>query len=656
MDKRELIKLPCTAPDWMIEKAQEYTKDTFLLRRKFGRISTYEIYQKRELLAGDTAPTFIIFRTKNDWINYTPKKECWTKAKFENAVIEVSENGRVHWSVYYAVDQYKILKNLKRWQNKIGEKRLKERRRKEREKIDEIMRKVPELPEDFDNFIENDLMKQANYIIYNRKDNKAYCTRCESDYTLDELEVKNNTKTTHMGDYQHCPYCRNWMKQISYGMSRVGKGFIYGTEIMQPYEKGVIVREFVVHRDFEKDNTGQKSSRMKTEYYEIHRYIVTPEAARQYEYEYTDGNGKRVWADRTNANFKIIGRDTGKFYTQDVKEIIEKSGLHYEGLGELLQNQIDKNTYATGMERPLCRLLEKPYIEQLVKSGLNQLASTELEKDYHRYALNAKETKLTKLLGINKEELRILREQKNQEITLEIMQEYHSNNKVATQEMIEAVVTAWSKREIHIEDIEKLIKKEVREQKVLAYVKEQGIRITDFIDHLDLMEKLEIPKKKTNIYPKDFVKFHQDEIEEELLRDGSKISNETNTEFQKTYARWKKIIKKQKVTTTDGRYQCILPESAVDIKIEGRCQHHCVGGYTDRAARGETLIFYIRERKEQRLYTAEYKKGELIQVRARYNADPTPEAKKLAQQFAKELAVAEEKEAKKDKKQMAEAV
>ncbi len=170
------------------------------------------------------------------------------------------------------------------------------------------------------------------------------------------------------------------------------------------------------------------------------------------------------------------------------------------------------------------------------------------------------------------------------------------------------------------------------------------------------MEKLGIPRKKNNIYPKDFEKFHQDEIEEELLREGNKISNKTNAEFQKTYARWKKIIKKQKVTTTDGRYQCILPESAVDIKIEGRCQHHCVGGYVDAAARGATLIFYIREQKEQRLYTAEYKNGELIQVRARYNANPTLEARKLAEQFARELAAAEEKEAKKNKKQMAKAV
>lgn len=652
MNKRELLKLPCTAPKWMIEKAETYIKDTFLLRRKFGCISTYEVYKTKELLGGDAVPTFIIFRTKNDWINYSPKEERWTKTKFENATIEARENGRVCWNVYYTVAQYKILKNLRKWQNKIGEKRLKARRRKEREKIEGIMRKVPELPPDFDDFIENDLMKQANYIIYNRKENKAYCTKCKVNYTLEELEIKNNTKTTHMGDYQCCPYCNNWLKQLSNGISRRGKDFIYGTEVMQLYENGVVVREFTVYRDFKRNDTGEKGVDMKTGYYEIHRYIVTPKGAWQYEYAYTEDNGRRVWTDRTGKNFKIIGREDGKYYTKNVKEIIENSGLHYEGLGELLQAQMDKQTYAAGLERPLYRLSKKPYIEQLVKGGLSEIASLELKDAYNiRYTVNTKETKLTKMLGINKAELKILREQKHQSIALEVIQEYHEANRVATRELIEAVAAACVKGEIHIRDVRKLIKKDVRERKVLAYVKEQRICITDFIDHLDLMEKLEIPWKKTNIYPKDFEKIHQDEIEEELLRDENKISNKTNTEFQKTYARWKKIIKEQKVVTTDGRYQCILPKSAVDIKIEGRCQHHCVGGYTDRATRGETLIFYIREHKEQRLYTAEYKNGRLIQVRARYNANPTPEARNLAEQFAKGLAAAEEKEAKKNKKQ-----
>ncbi len=470
MNKRELLKLPCTAPKWMIEKAETYTKDTFLLRRKFGSVSTYEIYLKRELLAGDTVPTFIIFRTKNDWINYSPKEGRWTKAKFENATIEVRESGRVYWSVFYTVGQYKILRNLRRWQNKIGEKRLKERRRKEREKIDGIMRKVPELPPDFDNFIENDLMKQANYIIYNRKENKAYCTKCKVNYTLEELEIKNNTKTTHMGDYQCCPYCNNWLKQLSNGMSRTRKGFTYGTEVMQNYENGVVVREFTVYRDFVRNDTD-----MKTEYYEIHRYIFTPKGARQYEYVYTDEAERRVWVDRTDKNFKIIGREDGKYYPQSVKEIIEKSGLYYEGLGELLQAQVDKRTYATGLERPLDRLSRKPYIEQLVKSGLHEIASLELENAHNtRYTVNVKETKLTKMLGINKAELKILREQKNQGTTLEVMQEYHDNNRVPTQELIETVVTACTKREINIRDIGMLIEKGVGEQKVLAYVKEQG--------------------------------------------------------------------------------------------------------------------------------------------------------------------------------------
>lgn len=649
MNKKELLKLPCAAPDWMQKKAKDSTKTTFLLRRKFGPIATYEIYLTKELKEGDIKPEFIVFKDRHDWINYYPKDNWWAKARFENATIPVKENGRIHYSTYYLA-QYDILTNLRRWQQKIGEKRLKERIRKERKRVKEIMSLVPELPEDFTDFVENDLMKNSNYIIYNRKEDTAYCTRCNKKYTVTELEIQNNTKAEHMKEYQRCIECGTWLKQISYGMSRRDKGFKRGTEIMQRYGSGVIVREFNVYRDFESNQTRNgKADKMKTTISEIHRYIITPEKYQQYETEIiqvTSGKYKKIWSDKTNKNFNLYGPRDGKYYTKDVAEIIQGTALACEGVTELIKEYVDKRPYENGLEDGVKQAQKRPYLEQFVKAGLKQLAASDLKGDCYRITINKEETKLVRMLGINKEELRILRDSKDQKKAAEIIQAFHQAERATSKEIIESACRIADRRMARYK-LEELLRKDVNVLKALKYIEAREIRMSDFVDHLNLMEKLGIPKKKSNMYPTDFEKSHQDEIEEDILRNDETVSTEINKKFKSTYNSWKKLIAKYKVTTEAKGYKIVLPDSPTDIKVEGRCLHHCVGSYVDRAAEGKTLIFYVRQTEKVRLYTAEYRHGELIQIRASCNDPAVADAKRLAQRFAKGLAAAEEKEAKK---------
>lgn len=630
MNKKELSNLPCTAPDWMQRKAAEYTKETFLLRRKFENISTYEIYRTWDILNGDTRAEFIIFREKDNWINYYPKEDRWTTGKFENVSISLERGNRMHHCTYY-IEQYKILENLRKRQDKIGEKRLKEKKRKEKERVEAVMSKVPDLPEDFQNFIDNDLMLDANYIIYNRKKNRCQCTQCNGEYTVDWLEMRNNTKTTHRKEYQYCPECMVYMKQISEGLSRGDKRFRRGCEIMQPYENGVIVREFVAYREFE-------NHKMHTELVELHRYITLPKQYREYECY----AGK--WEDRTTKNMRLYGPREGKNYSEQVKWI-EKTELGWKGLGKMMINALKEQNYARGMETLVGNIVKRPYMEQMAKCGLNDLAKSQLKGEGYGYKINEKETALTKILGINKEQLRVLRTQNNRAKALEIIQDCNRYGIQVTGENMDSFVKSNPTRY----QLEKFAKYELNMIKTVKYVEKQGIELHDFLDHLELMVKLRIPLKKQNIYPKDFKIVHQEEIEEDILKN-SDISEKTNESFKKTYDKWEKLIKDHKVTTRSGNYQIFLPGSAADIKAEGRIQHHCVGGYAERAAKGTCLIFYVRISQEERLYTAEYTGRKLIQIRAKSNKKAEPEAEELAKQFATELAEAEKKEEKKGKR------
>ena len=645
MNKRELAKIPCTAPDWMLKKAKNTEKDTFLLRRKFGNVATYEFYLTGKLEKGDVVPEFIVFKEKHDWVNYSPKEEGWTNAKFENARINMEQNGRIFYSTYY-ISQYKILRNLRRWQEKIGHKRYKERVRKEKERVKKIMALVPELPDDFMDFVENNLMKEANYIVYNRKKDTAYCTRCNEKYTLKELEIRNSTKAEHMKEYQFCPKCGVWMRQLSSGLSRNGKEFRRGLEIMQKCGSGVVVREFEVTREFE-EIQGEKKETMLTRVVEIHRYTADRKGYRKFE-ETVVEVGKEYeseWKDRSGKGFRILGPSDGLYYKKNIKKVLKGTDFGYEGIGEIIREMIDKTSYNSGMESVIKRAAERTYLEQFIKAGLKELAVNDMQGNTYYLKINEKETKVTKMLGINKGELRIIREAEKQATALEVIQLLKEQEKVASEELIKELYKEKENGAGRFE-LKKLIEKNACTIKALRYINEQGIGVNDFVDHLELMEKLGIQRKKNNLYPGDFKMFHQEEVEEDILRNNEKIAGTVRKKFKKTYGRWENIIEKNGVITEGNGYRIILPENPIDIKVEGRCLHHCVGNYVDMAAEGKTFIFYVRESKNIRLYTAEYRDGKLIQIRAAYNEDPEEEARKLAEQFTKELAAAEKKEEK----------
>ena len=270
-----------------------------------------------------------------------------------------------------------------------------------------------------------------------------------------------------------------------------------------------------------------------------------------------------------------------------------------------------------------------------------------LEDNIYRDMVCESETELTKMLKINREQLRWLRSKTGAYEMLRILQE--ANEKGIHISEIE--LDAYLQSKHTFAEMDFLLKPKVNTKKACSYILEQGIAIRDFKDHMALLEKFGLPLKKEWLYPKDFCKAHQEEIEMDILMN-EKVSPKLQRQYKKTYSRWEQIAKK--VIMQDNNYQIIFPKDCLDIKIEGKVLHHCVGNYAQRAAQGETVILFMRSKKdmEKRLYTMEYQNGKLIQIRASCNGAPTPEAKVLAERFAKEFAIAEKKYIEQEQKKL----
>lgn len=69
------------------------------------------------------------------------------------------------------------------------------------------------------------------------------------------------------------------------------------------------------------------------------------------------------------------------------------------------------------------------------------------------------------------------------------------------------------------------------------------------------------------------------------------LETSKNERFLSQYERYK-----DNLTFSYGNYTIVLPTHMQDLVTEGNEMHHCVGGYIDRVANGDTLIVFVRHK------------------------------------------------------------
>lgn len=79
--------------------------------------------------------------------------------------------------------------------------------------------------------------------------------------------------------------------------------------------------------------------------------------------------------------------------------------------------------------------------------------------------------------------------------------------------------------------------------------------------------------------------------------------------------------RRQMLEYSNEKYSIILPKNLSEIVTEGNCLHHCVGGYTNRHATGETTIMFLRQNSniDTPWYTVEVDNDRVIQIHGLHN-------------------------------------
>lgn len=262
------------------------------------------------------------------------------------------------------------------------------------------------------------------------------------------------------------------------------------------------------------------------------------------------------------------------------------------------------------------RLYEQyPFIEYLVKAGLNQIAMSktilkQIQKDKN----------FPKWLLQHKQEL-----MKNYYYVDIIIKSYKTGKPLKTLQANKELLLEYAHDFTY-----KLVLREVPKidrYKLVKYLKANHISLSSYHDYVVACNYLKLNMNENrNLFPHDFKRWHDIRIDEQKTAK-AKLDVLKQKEL---YSMFAEVADKYKALQYDGNYNfvCIIAKSPQELFREGEELHHCVGkmGYDQKFIREDSLIFFIRikDQIEKPYITIEYSPAEhkILQTHGLYNCMP----------------------------------
>lgn len=150
-------------------------------------------------------------------------------------------------------------------------------------------------------------------------------------------------------------------------------------------------------------------------------------------------------------------------------------------------------------------------------------------------------------------------------------------------------------------------------KKAMQYILKKGISARDYLDHLNMMKKLDMGwGEREFLFPADFQEAH------------ARLSMRIQVkEDEAARERMGKMLSQLQGFSFSALGLVLAPIRSIgDVIREGTALHHCVATYANRYADGQIVLCTLREEAEMGLplYTVEFKKdGVLVQCRGDHN-------------------------------------
>lgn len=488
------------------------------------------------------------------------------------------------------------LDKLVELQEEIKWKRLSIAHQKEKDEIDAFMKHVKQIPKGFYKWVEDEVMKESRYIVYEYSKGSVMhgkCTYCKNDVLVNQ---KHNT-------IGKCPSCKSIVTFKAKGKfsQKTDRGI---AKLVQSYPGGAIVREFEVsytHKNY--SDTGLTT---EMNHFEVQRKIVSGNIK-----SFHFGNFKNTdeyrWCNGLSYNMVDCS-----IYPQNITREMKNTKYKYSALKEMI------NSGASFSPENYLNVYENgPALEYLVKLGLTKIVQNigQISVSYYKLPtdlkidLNAKNPQ--GVLSIGKRNLKLAIKHNADYNLLALMQHSEAEGLHLSEEDLLYIAKKYHGQHADFVKIAKLS----NVYQLLKYT--ENINLRDYRDYIQMAEELGWnTRDRFVLFPRNFQEAHDQAVELTDIKQAEK-HNKVIAEF------YKKNSKSFNFSHFDLTIR--LPQNAEEVLKEGKTLHHCVGTYIKHIADGKRLVLFIRDRKhpERPLYTMELDPGtlKLIQVRGNKNRD-----------------------------------
>lgn len=638
-------------------------------KKKVGTEETLilNVYQVSGKNRQDISLLFRVFCQKDDYVTFETDCNKWRTGALLHLVCRNSGWSEYWWNYNQLEfltdrDAKKVESTLRKWnrnnsdngeraaftlldqyQQNVKKARLMKRHKKETDIIDADMEKFGKLPDDYQYFIEETVFSDDNYIFYDTKKKRAFCTSCKKTFLLKDRHLWHETIGiwNDRDDVKHnrtvcCPYCNKFLLAKSEGMGRQGLMSVEWSVLVQPCNEEVLTRYFCHTKDFRHDFHNPQIT-TREGYRTVHR------ADRSTDYMWakykTTGNMRWCYYRYTGSLWyspaETVAPRSVVMYNTNLQEAVAGTCMKYS-VPDIFIGNIDDERYFDSpwfIDKYFNSYRKFPFIEQLIKVGFYKMTMEFLKECHGAVELNHGQSSILGTLGINRNQFNMLRRVGNPEMRDLAILRYKPDLKWEEFEDLRYI-----KDDGYANFYEKYIylMRYTTLHKLCRYINRNRItHAQDYFDYTKWIEEMGYDmRNEFNLFPTNFNRVH-DEMSRQYMRFKDRQAKEDVERFNRILRRMKKETVEIEAMNLDADGLFIrLPNKLEELKEEGEALHHCVGTYMEKVSKGETMIFFIRKKAdpEKPYYTLEWH-GRVIQCRGFRNCDMTPEVKAFVEIF-----------------------
>ena len=679
MRKKDLLNIPIPdVPEELISTAendkyilreyelwngQKYEDRSYGTRLYFGAaekdgILIIQMWARAGLKQGNRDPISVTYIDvgAEKWLSR--KDGRWSEAMLQSITAEYTHQPRTIWKAkdvstkedtdlcncLLETDESGVYEAVRVWQETIRNEANQKRAERRKADWDRMMGLLPEEPEDFREWAEDEGTISDNFLLFKRngKKTEVYCTHCGKNFETTEKMRHNKGEKTHWHyRSEHVGFCRNCRHTFDTKSWRKQGSLKTDSWVVLPQVAGeyISMRVFQIRKEFRKKEIipgGPEEWKQKTTVFETVRVFADPktfESKDSFKWEVVPNlkgecHWRRVRGSDYHGKQYAYQVSAGKMYMRNADEICAASGMRKFVYERCEGDQLNSP------QRLLITMAKKRYLEYLFKAGLNRLAEAAVKAPYY-VRLNEEADNLKALLGIDGQKLRTMKDIDGRYEMIPLLNEIeHLRQKVDIETLrIMNEEEIWF-NSLPIEETGLTIQRMMNYLRKQSAKEERSIKsvLQEYKDYLRIAEQLGCDTKDEIICRTPDLKKMHDRYSEYYNKNKDSIrENNANRSF------WQ-IAEKSEKNAEHFRYekeglQILAPERASDIIREGREQHHCVGAsdtYLKRMDKGESYILFLRKKEEPKkpYYTLEVTwDGKIKQSYGAY--DRRPDAKKI---------------------------